>query len=57
MKMWLPGCACAFIFSLFPTMPRHNLIKVAPMVKEFCKKHGLDYQIKPALTAFADIVR
>jgi len=45
------------IFSLFPTMPRHNLVKVAPMVREFCKKHELDYQIKPAWTAFADIVR
>jgi len=44
-------------FSLFPTMPRHNLVKAAPMVQEMCKKHGLDYQTKPLLTAFADIVR
>jgi len=48
---------CGCVFSLFPTMPRHNLIKAAPMVIEFCEKHGLVYQMKPALTAFADIVR
>jgi len=48
---------CGFIFSLFPTMPRHNLVKAAPMVEAFCRKHGLDYQNKPLLTAFADIIR
>ncbi|KAL3692131.1 hypothetical protein R1sor_005782 [Riccia sorocarpa] len=29
---------------LFPTMPRHNLGKVAPHVKALCAKHGLEYQ-------------
>uniref|UniRef100_A0A8U7MGC0 Uncharacterized protein n=1 Tax=Corvus moneduloides TaxID=1196302 RepID=A0A8U7MGC0_CORMO len=41
---------------LFPTMPRHNYWKVAPLVKSLCAKHGLEYQCKPLLTAFADIV-
>jgi fatty acid desaturase len=41
---------------LFPTMPRHNLVKVAPLVRSFCKKYNLDYKCKPMLTAFADIV-
>eukprot|EP00076_Gallus_gallus_P021347 XP_015142319.1 fatty acid desaturase 1-like isoform X2 [Gallus gallus] len=41
---------------LFPTMPRHNYWKVAPLVKSLCAKHGIEYQCKPLLTAFADIV-
>ncbi|GFS07568.1 fatty acid desaturase 2-like [Elysia marginata] len=42
---------------LFPTMPRHNLYKIAPLVKSLCEKHGVPYQVKPLGTAFADIVR
>ncbi|XP_003224189.1 acyl-CoA (8-3)-desaturase [Anolis carolinensis] len=42
---------------LFPTMPRHNYWKVAPLVKSLCAKHGIKYQCKPLLTAFADILR
>uniref|UniRef100_A0A8D0H8Y8 Cytochrome b5 heme-binding domain-containing protein n=1 Tax=Sphenodon punctatus TaxID=8508 RepID=A0A8D0H8Y8_SPHPU len=42
---------------LFPTMPRHNYWKVAPLVKSLCAKHGLKYQCKPLLTAFADILQ
>ncbi|CAN0167170.1 unnamed protein product [Lampetra fluviatilis] len=42
---------------LFPTMPRHNYHKVSPLVKSLCSKHGLDYQSKPLITAFGDIVR
>ena len=41
---------------LFPTMPRHNYAKVAPMVKSLCKKHGLNYEVKPLMTAFKDII-
>lgn len=41
---------------LFPTMPRHNLVKVAPQVRELCRKYNLVYEIKPLLKAFADIV-
>uniref|UniRef100_A0A670HSK0 Fatty acid desaturase domain-containing protein n=1 Tax=Podarcis muralis TaxID=64176 RepID=A0A670HSK0_PODMU len=42
---------------LFPTMPRHNFHKVTPLVKSLCAKHGIEYQSKPLLTAFADIVQ
>ncbi|BFZ15351.1 hypothetical protein BsWGS_18390 [Bradybaena similaris] len=42
---------------LFPTMPRHNLYKVAPLVKSVCEKHNIPYKVKPLHTAFADIVR
>ncbi|EPQ11433.1 Fatty acid desaturase 1 [Myotis brandtii] len=42
---------------LFPTMPRHNYHKVAPLVRSLCAKHGIEYQSKPLLAAFADIVR
>lgn len=43
--------------SLFPTMPRHNYRRVAPLVKALCAKHGLSYEVKPFLTALVDIVR
>ncbi|XP_027417567.1 fatty acid desaturase 2-like protein FADS2P1 [Bos indicus x Bos taurus] len=42
---------------LFPTMPRHNYHKVAPLVKSLCAKHGLPYVNKPILKAFGDIIR
>ena len=38
-------------------MPRHNLYKIAPMVKSLCEKHGVDYQVKGLYRAFADIVK
>uniref|UniRef100_A0ABK0LHB7 Fatty acid desaturase 3 n=1 Tax=Rattus norvegicus TaxID=10116 RepID=A0ABK0LHB7_RAT len=41
---------------LFPTMPRHNYRRVAPLVKAFCAKHGLHYEVKPFLTALVDII-
>ncbi|XP_043561956.1 acyl-CoA 6-desaturase isoform X3 [Chiloscyllium plagiosum] len=41
---------------LFPTMPRHNYYKIAPLVKSLCNKHGLNYQVKPLLQAFKDII-
>ncbi|XP_054419791.1 fatty acid desaturase 2-like protein FADS2B [Pteronotus mesoamericanus] len=42
---------------LFPTMPRHNYHKAAPLVRSLCAKHGLQYVNKPMLKAFGDIVR
>ncbi|MBN3303660.1 FADS1 desaturase, partial [Amia calva] len=41
---------------LFPTMPRHNLFSVAPLVRSLCRRHGLQYSSKPLITAFSDIV-
>jgi acyl-lipid Delta6-acetylenase / acyl-lipid (9-3)-desaturase len=29
---------------LFPTLPRHNLCKVAAAVRQLCEKHGLAYE-------------
>lgn len=29
---------------LFPQLPRHNLEKVKPLVKEICERHGIEYQ-------------
>ncbi|XP_053417787.1 fatty acid desaturase 2-like protein FADS2B [Nycticebus coucang] len=40
---------------LFPTMPRHNYHKVAPLVRSLCAKHRLQYVNKPMLKAFGDI--
>ncbi|KAM9658562.1 acyl-CoA 6-desaturase isoform 2-T2 [Trichechus inunguis] len=41
---------------LFPTMPRHNFHKIAPLVKSLCAKHGIKYQEKPLLRALLDII-
>ncbi|XP_023647990.1 acyl-CoA Delta-6 desaturase-like [Paramormyrops kingsleyae] len=41
---------------LFPTMPRHNYQRAAPMVRALCEKHGIPYQVKSLWCAFADIV-
>nr|WPC85594.1 front-end fatty acid desaturase group B [Hediste diversicolor] len=41
---------------LFPTMPRHNYHKVAPLVKSVCEKHHLPYMVKPMLTAMKEII-
>uniref|UniRef100_A0A7E4ZSJ6 FA_desaturase domain-containing protein n=1 Tax=Panagrellus redivivus TaxID=6233 RepID=A0A7E4ZSJ6_PANRE len=37
---------------LFPTMPRHNLSKVMPMVKEFCRENDLPYMVDDYLTGW-----
>lgn len=42
---------------LFPTMPRHNYIKVKPMVQQLCQKHGIRYETKPLWTAFCDVIK
>ncbi|XP_070570639.1 acyl-CoA 6-desaturase-like [Ptychodera flava] len=42
---------------LFPTMPRHNYHKIAPLVKSLCKKHSVTYESKNLLTAMVDVVR
>nr|XP_006111808.1 fatty acid desaturase 2 isoform X3 [Pelodiscus sinensis] len=41
---------------LFPTMPRHNYYKIAPLVKSLCTKYGVHYEEKPLGKAFIDIV-
>uniref|UniRef100_A0A8C9TEH3 Fatty acid desaturase 2 n=3 Tax=Scleropages formosus TaxID=113540 RepID=A0A8C9TEH3_SCLFO len=41
---------------LFPTMPRHNYWRAAPMVRAVCEKHGIPYQVKSLWRGFADIV-
>lgn len=41
----------------FPTMPRHNLHRVAPLVKSLCRKHHIQYRCKTLLEAFVDIIK
>jgi fatty acid desaturase len=43
---------------IFPTMPRHNYSKVAPMVKNLFEKNGKGdmYVTKTLIGAFSDIV-
>lgn len=42
---------------LFPQLPRHNLEKVQPFVKEICDRHGITYRSQPCSQAFLDIMR
>jgi len=42
---------------LFPTMPRHNLLKVRPLVQRFCKENRLPYQSSPFRTCMKDILK
>ena len=44
------------LFSLFPMMPRHNLYKIQPEVKEICEKYKIPYITKPIGRAFGDIL-
>ena len=37
-------------------MPRHNLHKIAPLVRSLGAKHGIEYQEKPLLRALQDII-
>lgn len=59
-SLWHPLLRCQHMSSppsLFPTMPRHNYHRIAPLVRALCAKHGLTYEVKPFLTALVDIVR
>ncbi|XP_043923383.1 acyl-CoA 6-desaturase isoform X2 [Protopterus annectens] len=42
---------------LFPTMPRCNYWKIAPLVKSLCAKHGIVYEEKHLSTAVIDVIR
>jgi hypothetical protein len=46
----------SLLFSLFPTMPRHNLYKIQPAVIELCQKYNIPYVVKPMGRAFVDIL-
>lgn len=49
---------CPFcLWSLFPTMPRHNYHLVAPQVRALCEKHGIPYQMKTLRQGLVDIVK
>jgi len=41
---------------LFPTMPRHNLIKVKPIVEQFCKENNLMYQSLPFMDCMTEVL-
>ena len=31
---------------LFPTLPRHNLGRAQKLIRAFCSKHGLYYEVR-----------
>lgn len=41
---------------LFPSMPRPNLRKAQPFVKEFCREHGIEYTETSLAGSYRDIV-
>jgi fatty acid desaturase len=40
---------------LFPTMPRANLKKAAPIVKEFCRQHGITYYATGVFRSYFEV--
>ncbi|XP_077423964.1 acyl-CoA 6-desaturase [Vanacampus margaritifer] len=42
---------------LFPTMPRHNYHRVAPLVHALCDKHNIPYQVKTLGKGMIDVFR
>lgn len=42
---------------LFPRLPRHNLAKARPFVRELCERHGLPYRSAPFVIAVRDLMR
>ncbi|XP_061138315.1 acyl-CoA Delta-6 desaturase-like isoform X2 [Syngnathus typhle] len=40
---------------LFPTMPRHNYHRVAPLVRALCEKHNISYQVKTMGEGLVDV--
>jgi fatty acid desaturase len=40
---------------LFPTMPRANLKKAAPIVKEFCQEHGIAYYATGVFRSYYEV--
>ena len=41
---------------LFPSMPRNNLKKVQPIIKEFCRTHGISYRETSVLQSHREIL-
>ena len=41
---------------LFPSMPRNNLKKAQPMVKEFCRAHGISYHETSVMQSHREIL-
>ena len=42
---------------LFPSMPRHNLRKARPVVKEFCAEHGIAYEETGLVDSYGQALR
>jgi fatty acid desaturase len=49
--------SCQIEHHLFPTMPRSQLRRAAPVVRGFCEARGIAYHETGALRAYADIYR
>ena len=41
---------------LFPRLPRHNLRKISPRVKDLCKRHGIEYRSQSWIRAQISLV-
>jgi fatty acid desaturase len=49
--------SCQIEHHLFPTMPRYELRRAVPIVREFCRERGIEYHETGALQAFAEVYR
>jgi fatty acid desaturase len=49
--------SCQIEHHLFPRMPRSQLRRAAPLVRDFCEARGIAYRETGAIKAYADIYR
>ncbi len=42
---------------LFPSMPRPNLIKVQPLVRAHCERHGVQYTETSLIASYGIVIR
>jgi len=54
---WYGGLNYQIEHHLFPTMPRNKLRQARPIVKAFCKEHGIAYCETSMLQSYKEILR
>ncbi len=52
---WYGGLNYQIEHHLFPTMPRNNLKKAQPIVRDFCRELGVDYHEAGAFASYGEV--
>jgi fatty acid desaturase len=54
---WYGGLDCQIEHHLFPMLPRHNLRKATPYIREFCARHGVPYHEAGVVQSYTEILQ